>query len=114
MTNIKMIKNLCEKMANADGYYDEEIARMIILFVMDMSGYQMIPLDPVNDPDGNEQGCRWEKRNHKIGETLADILEYFQSQPDRYKQNMIREIRKYNYPSIEAVYYDLVYDATVI
>lgn len=112
--NLKTIESCCEKVAAIECINDEA-CQNLTMFVMDAAGYQMVPIDPENDPTGDEKGMRWQKRNFDIGETLADILEYYENEvPIREKQNLIEQIRDTEYESIEAAFYDIKFGATVM
>lgn len=112
--NLKSVETYCEKVAAIESI-DAEACQNLTMLVMDAAGYQMVPLDPVNDPEGDEQGCRWEKRNHDIGETLAEILEYYENKvPIKDKQGLIDGIRYGEYESIEQVLYEIKYGAIVM
>ena len=111
---LKPVESCCKGVAAMEGV-DAEACRNLTMFVMNAAGYQMVPIDPENDPTGDEKGMRWQKRNFDIGETLADILEYYENEvPIREKQCLIEQIRDTEYESIEAAFYDIKFGATVM
>lgn len=86
------LESICAKIAETD-HIDDDLNTSATLFAMNLMGYVTIPIDPINDPDGNEVGFKWVNVRQNTVKALHDLLGYYGTLP--YDEQMeIRETLK--------------------
>lgn len=69
------LEGICSVIAEMN-HIDDDLNTSATLFAMNLMGYVTIPIDPINDPDG-EESLKWVNVRQNTVKAVHDLLSYY-------------------------------------